>query len=241
MIISHKHRYLFIEIPHTGSTAIKHELCDCYDGISILKKHSFYSDFLKIATSEEKKYFVFAGIRNPLDEVVSKYFKLKTNHRDKYTDPNKLLKHRGIQKWRAIKMFAEIQDNKIDFERFFMKYYFVPYTNFASLVKGHYQYLIRFENLQEDFARALHFVGLEPQRPLPVKNSTKSRERDFWSYYTPTMIPRAKKVFGPFMQQWGYEFPSEWGGYSLSWWEKSEYELFSLMRRVKWKYFKWIQ
>ena len=40
MVISHKHRYVFVEIPHTGSHAISKELCEFYDGQIIHRKHA---------------------------------------------------------------------------------------------------------------------------------------------------------------------------------------------------------
>ena len=238
MIISQQNKYLFIEIPHTGSTAIKHELCNHYQGVSILKKHSFYSDFLKIAGPEEKNYFVFAGIRNPLDEAVSHYFKFKTNHRGMFTRPDKRTKVGFLQDRRARMMYSDIQNKYLDFQAFFMKYYKVPYTNFASLITGHYDYLLRFERLQEDFARVLRILGLEPIRSLPVRNPTEGRKADFSSYYPPSLIPRAKRVFGPFMRQWGYEFPAEWGEANITWFNQFEFQFFTFLRKVKWKYFR---
>ena len=49
MIISEKNKYLFLELPRTGSTAISKELRDHYDGKRILRKHSLYHEFKKIA------------------------------------------------------------------------------------------------------------------------------------------------------------------------------------------------
>lgn len=46
MIISHKYRLLFIEVPLTASWAIHHELCNNYEGKPILHKHATYSDYL---------------------------------------------------------------------------------------------------------------------------------------------------------------------------------------------------
>ncbi|MBA3404443.1 MAG: hypothetical protein H0U13_07160, partial [Gemmatimonadaceae bacterium] len=69
MIISDRHRYLFVELPRTGSTAIHRELCAMYDGEPILQKHATYGDFLKIATDDQRRYFVFSTVRNPLDDV----------------------------------------------------------------------------------------------------------------------------------------------------------------------------
>ena len=53
MIISHKYKYLFIGLPLAASTAISKELCEQYEGVPILSKHSIYQDFLKTATEEE--------------------------------------------------------------------------------------------------------------------------------------------------------------------------------------------
>src|SRR6476469_8280254 len=90
MVISHKHKYLFIEVYRTGSTAISSELCELYDVEKILSKHSRYHEFLKIASEEEKQYYVFSGIRNPMDMVVSGYLKMKTDHKGRYTNHKEL-------------------------------------------------------------------------------------------------------------------------------------------------------
>ena len=55
MIISHKYKYLFIETPHTGSTAISNELQENYDGQRILHKHAYYFEFARQASEEERK------------------------------------------------------------------------------------------------------------------------------------------------------------------------------------------
>jgi hypothetical protein len=227
---------VFVEVPHTGSSAISQELRDLYDGEKILSKHSFYTDFLKIASPEEKKYFMFCGIRNPLDEAVSLFYKIKMNHKERYTDPKKLQKRTSISQRRANKTFEEIKEAELDFETYFMKSYKLPYNSWASLTKKNYDYLIRFENLHEDFAQALHLIGIEPVRPLPMKNPTAGRKRDYVTYYTPKMIPRAKRVFGPFMKQWGYEFPSEWGDCSVPWWNQLQFDVFNVLKVFVWKY-----
>ena len=86
MIISHIHRYLFVELPRTGSSAVSKELILNYDAENILRKHATYRDFLKQASKQEKEYFVFSSIRNPMDKILSLYFKYKTDHR-RYDDP----------------------------------------------------------------------------------------------------------------------------------------------------------
>jgi len=84
MIISNKYKYVFIELPRTGTTAISQELCDFYGGERIFEKHSKYSFFKKNATLEQQGYFIFSCLRNPLDRTVSLYFHLnKTVERAK--------------------------------------------------------------------------------------------------------------------------------------------------------------
>lgn len=236
MIISHTHRYLFVELPRTGSTAISRELVQNYDGIRILWKHATYHDFLKIARPEEKDYFVFSGIRNPLDDAVSRYFKLRTDHRNQYTDPAKLKKRTKIYDRVETFIYKDLQKNNADFERFFLKYYVFPYNNWASMGRKHYGYVIRFENIQEDFDTALRLIGIEPKQPLPVRNATTNRKKGYLSYYSPKAIRRARWVFGPFMKQWGYEFPLEWGEYSTPWLQRMEYQFFNLFRGFYWRY-----
>lgn len=239
MIISHKHKYIFVELPRTGTTSVGRELCKVYDGKRILYKHSTYHDFLRFATDEEKSYFVFSSIRNPLDDAVSRYFKLKTNHRERYTDPAKVARRRTIIVERIEdRLFRYIQQNDADFATFFMKYYTVPYNDWSSVDHRHFDFIIRFENLHADFAKALELIGIEQKRPLPVKNKTPKKNVDYLTYYTPETIKRAKRVFGPYMEQWGYEMPPSWGDPSVSRWNRMEFELFTALRGVFWKYFR---
>jgi hypothetical protein len=234
MVISHVHKYLFIELPRTGSTAIRKELEKNYSGVPILYKHSTYYDFLKVATTEEKKYFVFSCIRNPLDSVLSYYFKCKTNHRQQFTDPSKMIS-KGIVGFLDSKIFNCVKNTNADFPTFFMKLYRIPYNNWSHLSHEKFDFVIRFENLQDDFAKALTLIGIEPKRPLPLANKTGMKEGDFLFYYTPETVKRAKRVFGPFMSKWGYEFPSEWGDTSVPWWNQMEFELFNVFRNFYWR------
>ena len=132
MIISHKHKYLFVELPLTGSTAISSELRENYCGTKIISKHATYYDFLRNANDEEKTYFVFSCIRNPLDQAVSYYFKYKTNHKCRFTDPARLRKQKPIVKYMDLKKFNFIKKNNADFASFFLKFYRFRYATFPE-------------------------------------------------------------------------------------------------------------
>ena len=209
MVISDKYKYLFIEMYNTGSTSISNELCEFYDGRRILRKHSRYHEFLKTATEEQKKYFVFSGIRNPMDTVISVYSKFANNHKGKYTDPQQWRKNGGYVKDKRLQLFSDIKNAQLTFQEYFLKYYKVPYDRWSRLDHEKFNYIIRYENIQNDFRTVLQKLNIEPVRDLPTLNKTEGKQ-DYTNYYTPEIQKRAVFVFGPFMDKWGYSFPDDW-------------------------------
>ena len=225
MIISDTHRFLFVELPHTGTTAISQELRESYGGRRILHKHARYGDFLRTAGAEQRDYFVFSCIRNPLDEAVSIYARLKSDHKNAYTLPRKWVRPRDIE------LFHWIRKTDADFPAFFERVYHRPYDNWSSEAHRQFDYVIHFERLEDDFSEVLRRLGVEQVRPLPRVNRTATKERTFVDYYTPAIIPRAVAVFGPFMRRWGYEFPAEWGPIHVPAIAQAEFSVLSLVRR----------
>jgi len=53
MVITRRHKYVFIETPITGSWAIRNELIEFYGGEPILHKHASYRQFAKVAGDHE--------------------------------------------------------------------------------------------------------------------------------------------------------------------------------------------
>ena len=241
MIISHKYKYLFVQLPRSGSTSIGKELCEYYDGEQILYKHSPYHEFLRIANQQEKEYFVFSCIRNPLDEVVSRYVQMKDDNWGVYRDP-RYWKRNGGGGWvpdYQLKQFADIENNNLDFAAFFKKYYKLTYENWSCLDHENFDFLIRFENLASDFAQALQLIGIEPKRSIPVYHKTKNKKANaFLEEYTPEIHNQAKEIFGPFMKRWNYEFPEAWGDKSFPWYRQLEYNLLGIPREFYWRYWK---
>jgi len=234
MVVSDKYKYLFIELPLTGSTALSNELCDLYEGEKILRKHSRYQEFLKIATAEQKKYFVFSGIRNPMDLVVSEYLKIKNNHKKRYTTPSEWRRNGGTLSDESLRLYEEITNNNLSFQEYFKKYFKLPYDNWSSVAHKKFDFIIRFETLGRDFNQVLKKLNVEPKRDLPQINKTSAKE-EFSKYYTPEIRAKAVFIFGPFMKRWGYSFPDEWnvkkpGAVSLI-----LFELVGAVRQVYWR------
>lgn len=236
MIISHKYRYLFVELPRTGSSAIASELREFYDGKPILKKHSTYKDFLAKASSEQKSYFVFSCIRNPADSAVSLYYKYKTNHRGRFSD-EELAKQNFFTRSLMKRQFKFVSQPKTTFRDFFMRYYRLPYDDWASLDHKNFDRVIRFESLSDDFENVLRVIGVNPVRGLPVKNQTSKDGSDFWHHYDdPAIRRRAVWVFSQYMQNCGYEFPADWNVSRSSWSSRAVLQSVNLFRNFYWRH-----
>ena len=210
MIISDEHRYLFVEQPHTGSSALRIELSEHYGGRPMLWLHATWADFLRVAKPEQKRYFVFSGIRNPLDEAVSTYYKYKTDHKQAYSQAIERQKLSQAQ----TRAFAIAHGEAADFDTYLRRVYRRLYDNDTLIYHKRMDQIIRFEHLQEDFSRTLTRLGLEQVRPLPLINKTGERGA-YLDHYPPALRPHAARVFGPFMRKWGYPLPAEWVGITV--------------------------
>jgi hypothetical protein len=239
MIVSHKHRYVYVEVPRTGSSAVSMELREMYDGQSFLFKHATYRDFLRNATPDEKTYFAFSGIRNPLDVAVTRYTHLLEDTRGHFSEPEQIAMRRSVAGRLERRLYRWVQDTRPDFEAFLRRVYLLPFDTWTSLDHKRLDAIIRFESLAEDFEAVLRRVGMEPVRPLPVVNVTPGRERDYLSYYTPRAAGLAVKIFGPYMQEWSYAFPESWGPVRVPVRSKLLYRFARVFRTIYWRFFRY--
>lgn len=240
MIISHKYKYIFIELPMTGSTAIARELMEHYDGQKILAKHASPKDFWRIATEEEKKYFMFSGLRNPLDEAVSRYYKYKTDHNQKFSRPLKKKKlgkfRRRLNRIRDKARYNFIINKEASFQQYFKRYYALPYSNWSMVWHHKMDYIVRFDQLNEDFQQVLKRLDIKSVRDLPKKNKTSGKDGSFWEYYKgDAMQRRAVNVFSGFMEKWDFRFPSDWKYKEASSLSKSLFPIVHGIRKLYWK------
>lgn len=209
MVVSEEYKYAFIQLPHTACTAVGHELVENYGGRPILSKHASYRAFRTWAGDEADDYFVFASIRNPMDEVVSIYHKFKNDHNGDYSNPANWRQNGGWLSRRGLRQFLYVKENGASFQDYFRRFFVLPYVNTSVLVHGRMNALLRFEDIQNDFAQVVQRLGLDFVRDLPHVNPTDKQGKSFEMYYE-GMEAHARRVFGPLNQLWGYDFPSGW-------------------------------
>ena len=212
MIISHKFKYLYLEVPFTGTRAIGEALCKHYAGERILGHHSNYHEFVRIAKRHELDYFVFAGVRNPLDAAVSQFFKFRSTNEEEYLshDRGNSIQQRIVRSLTLDKIrFIREHDS---FEAFFKRYYRFPYDNWLSTCVDHCDFVMRFENLQKDFETVVSHLDAGPYIPPSHRGKTNSRDRTKAAaeYYSPEIRQRAIRVFGTYMKRFDYPLPSGW-------------------------------
>ena len=208
MIIGRTQKYLFVEVPNTGSSAIAAELVQNYGGERVMYKHATYGEFLRTPEGKSRRYFVFAGVRHPLDAALTGFFKMKTNHRGRYTSAK--LRNTPSVTARHIELF-EYAQKEGDFPGWFKESRPGVYNNFYLLLHRRFDYIIRYEDLQAGFSEVLRRVGLPEIRPLPVVNRTREKSTNFWEFYPEAIRARAMRLYWPYMRRWGYTFPPEWG------------------------------
>lgn len=246
MVIDRKHKFIFIELPLTATSAISKEIRDQYGSEPFLYKHATYSKFLQKASEEEKKYATIGSMRIPLDQTVSMYFKYKNDKEldERFTTgKNKFARRNGkflrkLLSFNRHKSRADfVTKNNADFEQYFLKFFKWPYSNWSILDHKNFDHIIRFENLADDYRNVFNSVGLPLTRDLPQSNKTPGRSKDFWSYYESDKVKRrAKFVFGPFMRYWGYKFPETWNHIKEPWYAQALYNITNIPSKIYWRY-----
>lgn len=238
MIISHKYKFLFIGLPFSASSAISKELNLEYEGEPYLRKHSLFHEFEKVATKEEKGYFVFAVLRNPMEIAVTVYEKMKANAKGNFTNPKLFKENGGHITKHHLERFNFIQNNNASFQEYFLKFFKKPYDNFSSLTLDECDFVIRYENIAEDYLLALKYAGVESPKPLPVANKTAGKKNSLSSYYTNEIKEQAIFVFGPFLKKYNYNFPEEWGDVEVSFLNIIRFRLLGFLRKINERYIK---
>lgn len=237
MIISHKYRYVFAEIPHTASHAIAEQLIKHYHGRPILRKHANITQFRGQATPEEKTFFAFATVRNPLDSATTDYEKLKNNHRDQFTNPTMLMKNGGHVTADHLQEFEYILNNQASFPDFFKKFRNKIYNNWFLIGDQHFDCVIRFESLQHGFSEVLRRLDIRQIEPVGHVNPTQGKRRSYAEYYPPDTRQQVARCYGPFMQKWRYDFPEDWGNLSVPRLSKLQFALLDRSAGAAARYF----
>lgn len=201
-MISHKHKFIFVQIPKTGCTSVANALAEYCINTSRLKNHFTYSEYLNNKTKREKvnkDYFSFAFVRNPFDRLVSQF------------------KYSGMAVW------GKVGPTNLDFTfQHYVKYIVAQNLRFSNhrynsklkktgdedwsqlqFVGDDVGFIGKFETLQEDFNTICDKIGI-PQKQVPHLNKTKHKH--YTEYYDDETRQIVADKYAKDIKYFGYKF-----------------------------------
>jgi hypothetical protein len=211
MLISDKHKFIFIHNPKAAGISIYHALKGfsnpmCrhnmrqfnYYTHKILGPVSMLCNFPRHISAAELKaelparkwnsYLKFGVVRNPYDRATSFFFYLQQRPKsDKYSLFRKLGNFRNYVLYLKDQNFKETQ-----------KYYFAD-------AQGHIlmDHILRFENLETDFPALVGRLGLPPVS-LPVLNARKAK-KDYVEHLDNEILAILNDIYHEDFELFGYE------------------------------------
>ena len=209
-ILSRDLGVLFIQTPHTGSTAIGKLLRQRFAGVRIPSppesgagdgtvKHATLGEIMAaglITADERSGLIVAAGVRNPWDHVVTVFLRAQSgqgNWKGRRTQPREL----EFEPWLHAR-YAPAFKQRMRGQ--------VPHRP-KDYISGA-DHIIRFEHLQADFDALLRRVDAPPV-VVPRVNVTAAKEeaaRHWSSYYGAASRAIVAEAYREWIERFGYRF-----------------------------------
>ena len=203
-MISLQKRFLFVHIPKTAGNSIQSVLRDYsedqlvalrkeQDGVERfglrnstykIKKHSTLSEYRDALGGEQfRVLYKFTCVRNPWDRMVSYYFTPTQNpetwNRKKFC--------RTVSKAVSVRDYLRVDNSEAD-----------PFANV--------DYIMRFENLADDFRAVCIAIGISPPN-LPQYN--RSNREHYSKYYDDELRELVRARFAAEIDRFNYKFEAK--------------------------------
>lgn len=229
-VYSEQYKYIFFANPQTASKAIALTLRKKLGGVSLPDReitrngktvarmhHTTYSQVVAAGLLSEAQLgqlFKVTCVRNPFDQLVSKYIK----HCDRLAnDPAKYPWLDGVEAASADNSFPQ-----------WLNYLSKRYDETDKLANGPLEFLnhadlvIRFEALQEGFDEFMRRIGVSEPLSVTEYNITKGRaeggaeapdagkvkkkKKNYTEYYDSTCVEVVEKLYEPILKRFNYHF-----------------------------------
>ena len=173
-----------------------------------------------------------------MEIAITVYEKMKANAKGNFTNPKLFTENGGHITKQHRASFNFIHKNNASFQQYFLRFFTKPYDNLSSMTLDNCDFVIRYENITEDYSLALKRAGVEAPRPLPVANKTAGKKQYILGYYTDDIKEKAIAVFGPFIEKYNYSFPAEWEGIKTPLKSKIQFWTLGILRKLNHRYLK---
>jgi len=184
-MISKKYKFIFPEVPRTGSTSL-HMASAKFADVSA-PKHLDLSQYKRGFPKEYPKYFKFSFVRNPWARVVSLY-----------------TRNDGIKKKYSLSFKEFVDWIELSTDTCVMPTPKKDMLDFC-MVDGQLEadFIGKLENFQEDFDTICFAIGLAPQK-LPHAN--KSNHQPYTKFYDDATRSIVREKFARDIEYFDYEF-----------------------------------
>lgn len=232
-VYSARYGYIFFANPQTASKAIALTLRKRLGGVALPDReisrdgktlarlhHTTYSQILAAGLLSKRELdglFKFTCVRNPFDQLVSKYIKYCQRYGDKPAsypwmqglDPSAHAEH-SFGPWLAWLETRFVENDKL-------RHGPLEFLDHADLV-------IRFEALQEGFDEFLRRIGVDEPLSIFEHNVTPGRadtgaavateaaaasrpkKKRYTEYYDADSVARVERLYAPILQRFDYRF-----------------------------------
>jgi len=208
-MISHKHKFIFVEFPKTGTTTIGSVLGKYSDvkrnhkKDSLYRKHAPPSTIKQLFEKENKKdewknYFKFTFTRNPWDRMLSlwSFIAISLERHKNGTLKNIEWINSCIMECKTFKEYIKLTADWPGVNNSLFHFAFDKDEKFVDFIG-------KFENLQEDFDTICDKIGI-PRQQLPHKNKTKHKH--YTEYYDDETREIVAQKYAKDIEYFGYKF-----------------------------------
>lgn len=205
MIISHKHKFIFIAVPKTGTTSIEAKLnpfnevlelsSKAMDRGSLNIKHITLENLKAHTNKNLDSYFSFSFCRNPWDRHLSiyKFYKKSIKKWEKNIPPQWFEHYQRytnlVGGFQSFNDFVKSRPRWVELQ-----------THWLS---KNIDFIGRMENIQSDFNIICDKIGIDR---LKLDHLNKSNEKDYREVYNEESIDIVAKAYKKDIDYLGYKF-----------------------------------
>ncbi len=192
-----QHKCIFVHIPKAAGISVGYSLFGRHTG-----NHTTIAEYqIAFSKKEFDSFFKFTFVRNPWDRLLSAFLFLKNGGRNQ-TDYN--WSHKHLTRFNN---FNDFVNGWINRENVNSGIHFKPQYEFVTLPTKHkheLDFIGYYENIVNDFDRIRSKLGIG--KKLEYNNKTKSKQKDYRSYYNDKNIGIVADVYREDIDFFGYDF-----------------------------------
>ncbi len=196
MIISHRHRFVYVQVPQTGSTALGDWMIEHLDGLDVLRKHTTLAEARRVLGVHIEGYLVVASVRDSIDQFVSSFYKIVRDREAEGVEPGRSASRAARTSW-ASSGAPTLDDYVTTFVRRVHAPAWVACIRRADLV-------IRYEQFDADVGEMARRLGVTDVPPVPVMNTTPRPDHNAAELLTPQNLARLRRYHRPFRSEFHY-------------------------------------